>query len=151
MYGISPCDALTIRAEPGLSGVHMVALWFAHTPPKMPVKTSGELFVLLTTYVVVHMFRIFCALLQECPCHHNDFPYGWGHNNMLRCKKKATLEHWILECASILLLVAGFILLWYIFIRYDVLEHRTALLLSLGLTTTITSILSLVCNRDAPN
>jgi hypothetical protein len=69
---------------------------------------------------------------------------------MLRCKKKATHEHWILECVSILLLVVGFILLWYIGVRYDVLEHRAALLLSLGLTTMITSILSLVCSRDAP-
>lgn len=150
MHGISPCDALTIRAGPGLSGVHMVASWFAHTPPKMPVKTSSEFFVLLTTYVVVHGFRLFCELSQECPCH-EDFPYSRWHNNMIRCKKKATSWHWIFECVSILLLVVGLIVLLYIGIMYDVLEHRTAFLLCLGLTTMITSILSLVCNRDAPD
>jgi hypothetical protein len=120
----------------------LVALWFAHTPPKMPAETGVEFFVLLTTYLVVSLFRALCELLRICPCGIQKLL----HNSLFRCT--TTCEYIMFESIFFFLSVAGFILL--VLVGHDAFpEHRAALLLSWRLTTITTTILTLVCSRDA--
>jgi hypothetical protein len=107
----------------------------------MPAKTGGEFFVLLTAYLVVHLFRMLCEGLKICPCGIQKLL----HNSLFRCT--TTREYFIFEGLFLPLFVAGFILL--VLVGHDAFpEHRAALLLSCRLTTIITTFLTLVCSRD---
>jgi hypothetical protein len=116
----------------------------------MLAEMGGEFFVLLTTYLVVYLFRVLCELLKVCSCgiqesQQNVRPHGWLHNSLFRCT--TTYGYLIFESIVFILFVAGLALL--VLIGRDVVpEHRAALLLSWRLTTTTTTILTLVCSRD---
>lgn len=148
-------DASNIRAG-GQPRARLVASWFAHTSPKMPAETGGEFSVLLTTYLVVSLFRALCELLKICPCgiqeprqndlQQNDLrPHGWLHNSLFRCT--ITFQYSICESTFLILFVAGFTLLGLLG-RDVVPEHRAAFFLSWRLITMATTILTLVCSRD---
>lgn len=114
----------------------------------MPPETS-EFFVLLTTYLVVSVFRALCESLKGCPCgiqesQQNVRPHGGLHNSLFRCT--TTCEYFIFESIFFGLFFVGLILLVLIG-RDTVPGHRMALLLPCRLTTMTTTTLALVCSR----